>query len=131
MFSNNILDMIASDTKMWIVILRQSEKFLTMQSIARDNIDDRGGMGKIFGDVVKAEKREPDGVWMNLFGAREWKAKKGDKSNTESKGQGSAGSASLHERIAELRQWGKNVSEWVNMASSFSRRLDEMVEDGF
>ncbi|APA05534.1 hypothetical protein sscle_01g003040 [Sclerotinia sclerotiorum 1980 UF-70] len=113
-FSDDVMRMIASDTELWNMIIDHSEKFLHKQS-------------KIFGNGVKAEKREPDEVWINWFGAGEWKAKKGDeKSNTESKGQGSAAS---HERIAELRQWGKDVSKWAKMTANFARLLNELAQD--
>ncbi|KAF7872553.1 hypothetical protein EAF04_003474 [Stromatinia cepivora] len=128
-FAEDVLNRVKLDTKMWSSMLRHSEKFLNMQNMARDEGGD--GIGRIFGGGVKAEEKgEPDGVGMNWFGVGEWKAKKGDKkSNTESRGKGSAGLACPRKRIMELRKWGEDVSEWVEMTVSFANRLGELLEE--
>ncbi|KAJ8071598.1 hypothetical protein OCU04_001921 [Sclerotinia nivalis] len=130
-FAEDVRNMVMSDTGMWGLILDHSEKFLNMQNMPRDEGGD--GTGRIFGGGVKAEEKgEPDGVWMNWLGVGEWKAKKGDKkSNTESKGQGSAGLAGPRKRIVELRQWGKDVSKWVEMTVNFAKLLEKLVENRF
>ncbi|KAM0123792.1 hypothetical protein ACHAP3_010848 [Botrytis cinerea] len=120
-FENKVTSMILSDARIWTLIFMHSESFLNMQSFAKDNLDDGAdGIGRIFGRSVEGDK-DSGGAWLR-WGNDGANVKKGD---NKSKGKGKDSPA---KRMMELREWGHDVSKWVEEKLEAAKDLREMVE---